>query len=802
MLKRLYILLLALMPLCAVAQQAVGSWTIHSPYSTVDKLLETQDRVYYTSSGSLFYFEKDTEISGCLNSTNGLNGATIADIFYNPYANYLLVVYTTGNMDKIYDSGKIINLPDISSAILTETPSVKTVAFGKDNFYVLTNFGLLNYDDNKNEVVSTLYTTDIQSVMCLGDLVVVNLNQQLRHAPQGKRLTNVSDFQLFGTYENTMSKPVMVGTPSGIGYFADGTDNNFQIWKFTYNPETFAPKFERIMDGAGNAISKFYQMTANHNGSVSASHADWVYYFDADGAVTRIQLPAALKNSKVSVIETPASTWAAVTAGLGQYDITNPSAPVTLREPAPGSDLTVDDTHRIDVTFDNRLLLSTWNRGALSPTALKRPNPDRMHCDIIDNGQFVSIAPLGTNGLPSINNQMRTVASPQDPDTYFTVAWTNGLYRFKGNTISGRWTSGKNDSNVFYNYALVDVFFDNVNNLWVIGYNWDMGYETHPSAYCLPSDKVLNETITKDDWIPVNSQTRMTQTTRSLACRKKSNLILFNRSNYTDEFAIIDNKNNNNPSDDEIVSIKGYLDQDGFTYTDVNVLSMAEDNDGRIWLGTNLGILELTTNDFNTIKANAPTLRVNRLKVPRNDGTNLADYLANGDMVSGIAVDASNNKWLATQNSGLIYVSERGDQILEQFTTDNSILPSNTVNAVQVDPKSNSVYMGVTPYLIEYSATAAPAAADYSDVYAYPNPVRPDYTGWITVTGLMDNSLVKIADAAGNVFSTGTSNGGMYVWDGCNAAGDRVPSGVYYVFASQSGESSSSGAVTKILVVN
>lgn len=793
MLKRLYILLLALMPLCAVAQQAVGSWTIHSPYSTVDKLLETQDRVYYTSSGSLFYFEKDTEISGCLNSTNGLNGATIADIFYNPYANYLLVVYTTGNMDKIYDSGKIINLPDISSAILTETPSVKTVAFGIDNFYVLTNFGLLNYDDNKNEVVSTLYTTDIQSVMCLADLVVVNLNQQLRHAPQGKRLTNVSDFQLFGTYENTMSKPVMVGTPSGIGYFADGTDNNFQIWKFTYNPETFAPKFERIMDGAGNAISKFYQMTANHNGSVSASHADWVYYFDADGAVTRIQLPAALKNSKVSIIETPASTWAAVTAGLGQYDITNPSAPVTLREPAPGSDLTVDDARYLTITPDNRIILSTRNRD--DQEFGRGRNNDLMKCDVISGNKFESIAPVNANGTSAIRNPFRTVAAPQDPNTYFTACWLNGVYRFSDKTVTGNWRNP-----AFMSNYLVDIFFDNKANLWAVLSNANS--PQNDNVYCLSADKVLNETINNDDWIHIKNSMRMGQATRSLACKKKSNLVILTMSNYNDRWLIIDNKNNTDPTDDEVVAISSFEDQDGFTYGGIWVGEIQEDNNGKVWIACNLGILELATTDFNTIKANAPVLKVNRLKVPRNDGTNLADYLANGDMVSGIAVDAANNKWLSTHNSGLMYVSERGDAVIEQFTAENSPLPTNNLNAVQVDPTSNSVWIATNPTLIEYSATAAPAAADYSDVYAYPNPVRPDYTGWITVTGLMDNSLVKIADAAGNVFSTGTSNGGMYVWDGCNAAGDRVPSGVYYVFASQSGESSSSGAVTKILVVN
>ena len=104
--------------------------------------------------------------------------------------------------------------------------------------------------------------------------------------------------------------------------------------------------------------------------------------------------------------------------------------------------------------------------------------------------------------------------------------------------------------------------------------------------------------------------------------------------------------------------------------------------------------------------------------------------------------------------------------------------------------------------LYKYNATAAPAAEDYSEVIAYPNPVRPDYSGWITIKGLMNNSLVKIADAAGNVVFQTTSEGGMAIWNGCNLSGERVRTGVYYVFASQSGDGiSTSAAVTKILVV-
>ncbi len=188
--------------------------------------------------------------------------------------------------------------------------------------------------------------------------------------------------------------------------------------------------------------------------------------------------------------------------------------------------------------------------------------------------------------------------------------------------------------------------------------------------------------------------------------------------------------------------------------------------------------------------------------MPRNDGTSLADYLLDGMRVTCIAVDASNRKWLGTNISGLYLVNENGSEVLAHFTTENSDIPSDCVYSVACDDNSNRVYVGTDVGLAVYSADAAPPADDYSNVYAYPNPVRPEYTGWITVTGLMDDSLVKIADAAGNVFYSGRSEGGMITWDGCNSSGQRVKTGVYFLYVSQNNGSQSSGAVTKILVVN
>ena len=122
--------------------------------------------------------------------------------------------------------------------------------------------------------------------------------------------------------------------------------------------------------------------------------------------------------------------------------------------------------------------------------------------------------------------------------------------------------------------------------------------------------------------------------------------------------------------------------------------------------------------------------------------------------------------------------------------------------AVYADPTSNKVYVGTDLGLALYYSNSTPARKDYDDVYAYPNPVTPDYTGYITVTGLMDNSLVKITDSAGRVVHEARSDGGSIVWDGCDGSGSRVKSGVYFVFASSSASGSSQAAVTKIVVVN
>jgi hypothetical protein len=145
-------------------------------------------------------------------------------------------------------------------------------------------------------------------------------------------------------------------------------------------------------------------------------------------------------------------------------------------------------------------------------------------------------------------------------------------------------------------------------------------------------------------------------------------------------------------------------------------------------------------------------------------------------------------------------VSANGMETYHTFTKDNSILPSNNVLSLAIDPTTGKVFIGTENGLVAYMGEATEGAKDYSSVYAYPNPVRPEYDGPVTVSGLKENSTVKITDVKGNLINQGESLGGQYIWNGKNMQRNRVETGTYLVFGSS--EDGLEGVVAKIMVVS
>ncbi|MDR1809130.1 MAG: hypothetical protein LBR34_01835 [Prevotella sp.] len=237
-------------------------------------------------------------------------------------------------------------------------------------------------------------------------------------------------------------------------------------------------------------------------------------------------------------------------------------------------------------------------------------------------------------------------------------------------------------------------------------------------------------------------------------------------------------------------------DQDGQRIDNVTqFLCLAEDLNGNIWVGTNGGLFLI----YNSADIFDRDIILNKIKVPKNDGTNEADILLENATVQDIKVDGANRKWIAT-TSGLYVISANGLETYHYFTTSNSPLPSDNILSLAIDQAVGRVFIGTDKGLVSYMGEATQGAKDYSNVYAYPNPVRPDYEGPVTITGLKENSTVKITDVKGNLITQGTSLGGQYIWNGKNNAKEKVATGVYLVFGSS--EDGLEGIVSKIMVVS
>ena len=187
--------------------------------------------------------------------------------------------------------------------------------------------------------------------------------------------------------------------------------------------------------------------------------------------------------------------------------------------------------------------------------------------------------------------------------------------------------------------------------------------------------------------------------------------------------------------------------------------------------------------------------------MPRNDGTGLADYLLSNVAIQTICVDGANRKWIGTGSGGVFLVSENGLEQLQHFSENNSPLPSNKIVSIAISPETGEVFIGTDKGLVSYKGTATYATSQPSqEIYAFPNPVRPEYNGNIAIKGFTRNAIVHITDASGKVVYSTQAHGGQAIWNGKTNQGIRVATGVYYVFASdQNGKNTS---VAKILFVN
>lgn len=801
MIKKTLLIFAFLFSMAALyGQQTLGQWKI---YPTVgkeyDKIIDSKDKVYFLTAASIYSYDKKTNETYFYDSSNKLSGSNVKDIFYNHDDNYLIIVYNDNNMDMLYDNGDCYCLPEIKDANLTDDKTINDMAFGKGRIFVATNFGLVIYDAKRREVIeSGVYRMPIQQVTVAGDKVIIYSPYSMYSADIEGKHNAISKFvDLGGTYAADL-----YGVNDNTVVWINGNDNTLIISPID---------FENVSrQDIGTGIKVNGGIVKYKDGFYFRSGNNIILYNDKAEQIGSFSIPADLVNENFAFFEGKESVWLGGEKGSANYDFSSSTPTIISDWFAPESVTCKEISFLIPSANGDRIYISN-----LGPSILREYLPglpdntsQRQYTNIIENGKITDVSVINASGSVSSSYQKRynnkamyggmtrLVGDPIEPDKYYVGNGQDGLYVVKGNEELWRFDVKNAPFKSYWNTRIFDVNFDPAGNMWVGMAHFDTNYSPY---IILPANKLRQDfdKIKNEDWIwaKISEFSAATKDLQSLFS-SVSNMAFF--SNAGKGFYVVDTKGTyDNVSDDETFYFSTLTDQDGNNFEPQAVYCMIEDMKGRVWIGTDQGPFY-----FPNPKAIKSNTSVVRPKVPRNDGTNYADFLLDSDKIIAMAVDHSDRKWIATDFSGVYLVSENGDKILKHYDITNSPLPANRVTSVACDNNSNTVYFGTMTGLLSYKGDSSPAKDDYSEVYAYPNPVRPDYTGWITVAGLMENSLVKIADANGNVLYQGRSEGGMITWDGCNSAGERVRSGIYYVYASTGGEGNASNAVvTKIMVI-
>ena len=367
----------------------------------------------------------------------------------------------------------------------------------------------------------------------------------------------------------------------------------------------------------------------------------------------------------------------------------------------------------------------------------------------------------------------------------------NGLYEFSNSTFTKFHNHRNSPIEPFktgeYEYELTTgVLFDNSGNLWV----------TNSQA---PSQSLLR-LMANGDWKSHDKKEKQENKYDTSSLGKMMNLMFDSRgllwfvNNNWQKPAVICYDTEN---DDVIHAITSFVNQDGTSITTYGIQSIAEDNEHNIWIGSDNGLLVIRSQNIGNVNP-----QIEQIKVPRNDGSNLADYLLANTSITAIAIDGGNRKWIGTKDGGVFLISSDNMTQLKNLNTSNSKILSDNILSLAINNATGELFIGTDKGLCSYTTEATlPSEEMNSDnVYAYPNPVTPDYTGEIMIVGLSNNADVKILSSNGSLIAEGRSTGGSFLWNGKDKNGNRVASGIYMVASATS--EGKKGTVCKIAIVN
>ncbi|MEI6123797.1 MAG: two-component regulator propeller domain-containing protein [Bacteroidota bacterium] len=746
----------------------IGEWRDHLAYKYCIAVDYAGPKVYCATPYSIFYYNIDDNSVNRQSKVNGLSDVNINTIRYSEQFKMLIIAYTNANIDLLMEDG-IINISDIKRKPIYGNKVINNITFYGNYAYLSCGFGIVVIDLVKKEIKDTYYI-----------------------GPGGNPI-DVLDL-----------------TCDGNKFYA-ATDNGIYV--------------------------------ANLNGSNLANYANWTKDMVLPNADAKYNCIVAFKNKIFTNLQVAAFNQDTVFVFDGtewkKFDTTNTNDVLNMRVTNNYLVLTRNysvDTYNASLALDN--IIWNYNPGTPEPTCAIRDGQDNYwiadryyglvkfkdwQCEkIVPNGPGNSdvfsmaiagsslyVAPGGVNSAwgnvwntkgvysfvgntwytlkeqnPSFDTLYDILAVAIDPSDYnhvYAASYARGLVEIRSGIITNVFDANNSalvEPTPFYHWlGIGGLTFDSDNNLWMVNSG---------------SNNLLKVLKPDGTWLSFSMVPYLSQARASDLLVDRNHQVWMLLPSVGGMAVFSDNGTLSDPSDDVrklITTSVGYGN-----LPSSSVLSIAEDLDGKIWIGTDKGVGVFYNPENVTLGGNFDAQVITILQ------DSIAQHLLEFESVTAIAVDGANKKWFGTDKAGAFLMSADGQTEILHFTQENSPLLSNSITSIVIDNKTGEVYFGTANGIISYKNYATKGGETFSNVYAYPNPVREGYTGTIGIKGLVKDATVKITDVSGILIYETVSEGGQAVWNGKNFDGVKAKTGVYFVFCSS--EDGTQKLVTKIMVIN
>lgn len=719
-----------------------GEWRSYLSHNRTLAGVEKDGLIYTITTGGLFSYDPATAEVRTFSTIEGMSGITPSAIHHARSYGAIFIGYEDGMIDYFAEPGQFRYLSDIQRNTFYTNKQVNAFAADTRYLYVGTNFGLVIYD-----LETGLPSTDIAQFG----------NNQSRLPVQSVAL-----------YEGDIY--VVVGE-AGL-YRAPADFPNLKdpaIW-LREDSDTGLPEDQRVFE-VGARETRLFARTGS---TVLVKENDfWTVFESLDEPWSKLIVGpegvGGVRLNKVSIINRPGIKYTFFFPGSAQDAVVYGE-----------SEFYVPSAFRGIFRFDN------WDITNIRPAG--PPSNDCVRV-VAGHGE-VYVTPKGYNqiygpdfnaqgafyfqtrrgtwtNLDSANGRLPAAVSTgfarayYDPDTRIAYlgSWGRGFVEVRQGELLDYSTCERGnlptinqicDPSNLANTRVSGFGFDPTGNLWV---SFDFARpplavrtpegEWHrvPDAR-FPQGHHIVDMITDDYgsvWMINLSQ----------------GILVYTPNTATGRF-----------DNGRMLNLRSGLNQGGLPTN--NVFALARDRDGFIWVGTGRGVWvyydPFSIGQGTIVDASAPVY-------DRNE-------LLENTVVTSIAVDGGNRKWIGTED-GLFLVSENGDAVIHQFTTENSPLLSNRINGLGIDQQTGEVFIATDRGLLSFQSDATEDDGRCGDVFVFPNPVFTERHQTVTIRGAVRGAKVRITTVSGLLVRELEAQGGTAVWDGHDVQGRAVRSGLY-----------------------